>query len=217
MKKIVFTLSTLCFGFLIQCSNPTKDSDESLCNSNAAVINIKKEHNIDSLEVFPAIPKDLSLGLHNLVFTEGSITSLQFDFEDTIDNVVYSLHMVLPSGEKLGYKNKEGGGILFECADFPCTITGEEYNAHADALEDTPLYAESTFIVNNLNDSSYNFLFIGLEKLVINKLEEEDYRLTSDIEFVGKNKDHSLSIYGDHKISIALCVCNKEMRLMSVD
>lgn len=165
---IILLIGTIFLSASTSCS----DSDK-LQNEVKSLITLK-----DGKKSNTELPDSLHLPLMGLNHTEGSVSSLEMTFLDTIDNMKYKLSIILPACPKFSTRYKNGGGLEFNIDKLPYTIKGEDYQPYPNALTETPEEVRCIFETRNTITKEYNYEFFELTKIQIEEAFEKNDKMT---------------------------------------
>ncbi|MBN2727644.1 MAG: hypothetical protein JXR53_00300 [Bacteroidales bacterium] len=159
----------------------------------------------DGIKSETVLPDSLNLPLMGLNHTEGSVSSLEMTFLDTIDNMEYKLSIILPACPKFSSRYKNGGGLEFNIDKFPYTISGEDYQPYPNALYETPEEVRCVFEMRNTTTKEYNYEFFELTELRIDEAFEKDMKITFRFTFLASSE------FYDAAFTVDITECEYEM------
>lgn len=177
--SIVFLLVGIMF---LSAGTGCSDGDK-LQNEVKSLITLK-----DGKKSETVLPDSVNLPLMGLNHTEGSVSSLEMTFLDTIDNMEYKLSIILPACPKFSTRYKKDGGLEFNIDKFPYTISGEDYQPYDNALYETPEKVRCVFEMRNTTTKEYNYEFFELRELRIDEAFEKDMKITFRFTFLATSE-----------------------------
>ncbi|PLW93063.1 MAG: hypothetical protein C0592_07610 [Marinilabiliales bacterium] len=202
MVKLSFML--LFTGIIILSAGTGCSQDSTLKNEVKSIINLKPGYKSDTV-----LPDSLNLPLAGLNHTEGSVSSIEMTFLDTIEDTEYKLLIVLPACPKFSTRYKYKEGLEFNIDTFPYTIKGEDYRPYPNALYETEEKVKCYFTMNNTNTEEYNYVLFDLVELRIDEAFEENGKMTFRYTFTATSEFYDAVFSVD--------ISDHEYGLMEVD
>jgi hypothetical protein len=186
------SIIVLLLGIVFLSASTGCNDGGKLQNEVKALITLK-----DGAKSDTELPDSLNLPLMGLNHTEGSVSSLEMTFLDTLDNMEYKLSIILPACPKFSTRYKNGGGLEFNIEKFPYTIKGEDYQPYPNALYETPEEVRCVFEMRNTTTKEYNYEFFELTELRIDEAFEKDMKITFRFTFLATSEFYNAAFTVD--------------------
>jgi len=213
-----FAISVLILS-VMSCSG-SKPGNETLKKSfspNEVVLVLRRtDSNIETSKNYP-LYDTIRLPLKYVISSTGSVTALNFNFENEDDGTTTTFSLFIPAAPKLKWVADRGVDMTLQDATLPYTLSGDDYHPYPNALSEGDVNANASLRTHSNIADNNSYLGFDINEISIQSINCNKGVVNIEMSLKLSSLPNTDSIYGAFSADVFIYVKDFEADIIMVD